>query len=127
MSNAKAAQRIIAQLKDKGCRFSLDDFGTGMSSFAYLKTLPVDYVKIDGSFVRQINEDQVSKAMVAAINQIGHVMDLQTIAEFVETDEIARSLTEMGLDYLQGYGIAKPAPFGEYIAFLKSARSACAG
>ncbi len=127
MSNAKTAHRIIAQLKAKGCRFSLDDFGTGMSSFAYLKTLPVDYVKIDGSFVRQINEDEVSRAMVTSINEIGHVMQLQTIAEFVETDEIARSLKSMRLDYLQGYGIARPLPIEEYIAFLKSARSACAG
>jgi len=127
MSNAEAAQRIIAQVKAKGCRFSLDDFGTGMSSFAYLKSLPVDYVKIDGSFVRQINEDQVSRAMVASINEIGHVMGLQTIAEFVETDEIAHSLKNMHLDYLQGYGIAKPVPIDEYLAFLKGARSACAG
>jgi EAL domain-containing protein (putative c-di-GMP-specific phosphodiesterase class I) len=125
MSNTDAAHRIIAQLREKGCRFSLDDFGTGMSSFAYLKTLPVDYLKIDGSFVRQVVDDRVSRAMVAAINEIGHVMELKTIAEFVETDEIARRLADMGLDYLQGYSIAEPEPIEEYTGFLAKAR--CVG
>jgi EAL domain-containing protein (putative c-di-GMP-specific phosphodiesterase class I) len=125
VSNTDAAHRIIAQLREKGCRFSLDDFGTGMSSFAYLKTLPVDYLKIDGSFVRQVVDDRVSRAMVSAINEIGHVMELKTIAEFVETDEIARRLAAMGLDYLQGYSIAQPEPIEEYIGFLVKAR--CVG
>ena len=127
MSNTEAAQRIIAELKEKGCRFSLDDFGTGMSSFAYLKKLPVDYLKIDGSFVRQIVEDQVSRAMVSSINEIGHVMKLKTVAEFVETEEIGRMLKTMRVDYLQGYSIAKPVPIEEYIDSLSDVRSAGVG
>ena len=127
MSNTEAAHRIISELKEKGCRFSLDDFGTGMSSFAYLKTLPVDYLKIDGSFVRQIIEDQVARTMVGSINEIGHVMKLQTVAEFVETEEIAKWLKAMHVDYLQGYSIAKPIPIEEYIDALEAARSAVAG
>jgi EAL domain-containing protein (putative c-di-GMP-specific phosphodiesterase class I) len=127
MSNTEAAQRIISELKSQGCRFSLDDFGTGMSSFAYLKTLPVDYLKIDGSFVRQIVEDPVSRAMVSSINEIGHVMNLQTIAEFVEDEEIGRLLKAMGVDYLQGYGIAKPVPIEEYIESLGEVCSADVG
>jgi diguanylate cyclase (GGDEF)-like protein len=127
MSNTEAAHRIIAALKEKGCRFSLDDFGTGMSSFAYLKTLPVDYLKIDGSFVRQIVEDRVSRAMVSSINDIGHVMNLKTIAEFVENDEIGRLLRAMRVDYLQGYNIAKPIPIEDYIASLGDIRSVGVG
>jgi len=127
MSNTEAAQRIITELKEKGCRFSLDDFGTGMSSFAYLKTLPVDYLKIDGSFVRQIVEDKVSRAMVSSINEIGHVMKLKTVAEFVETEEIGGMLKTMRVDYLQGYSIAKPVPIEEYIDSLSDGRSAGVG
>jgi EAL domain-containing protein (putative c-di-GMP-specific phosphodiesterase class I) len=127
MSNTEAARRIITELKEKGCRFSLDDFGTGMSSFAYLKTLPVDYLKIDGSFVRQIVEDKVSREMVSSINKIGHVMKLKTVAEFVETDEIGWCLKAMRVDYLQGNSIAKPVPIEAYIDSLDDGRSAGVG
>jgi diguanylate cyclase (GGDEF)-like protein len=123
IGNRNAALEIIGQLRAIGCRFSLDDFGTGLSSFSYLKGLPVDYVKIDGSFVRQVHADPVSAAMVASVIQIGHVMGLKTIAEYVENDAIAAQLTQMGVDYLQGYGIDKPSPLTGYLAALPAGKS----
>jgi len=123
IGNREAALAIIGQLKAIGCRFSLDDFGTGLSSFSYLKGLPVEYVKIDGSFVRQILEDPVSSAMVASVIQIGHVMGLKTIAEYVENDAIAEQLTRMGVDYLQGYGIDRPSPLTGYLESLHTGGS----
>jgi len=110
IANLTRATRFMQVLKGMGCRFSLDDFGSGMSSFGYLKHLRVDYLKIDGSFVRDMVEDQVDHAMVEAINRIGHVMGIRTIAEFVENDAILEKLRAMGVDYAQGYGIHKPEP-----------------
>ena len=104
------ATRFIAVLKGMGCRFPLDDFGTGLSSFGYLQTLEVDYLKIDGSFVRDMTSNPVNRAVVEAANQIGHAMGMWTIAEFVENGEIQRVLGEIGVNYAQGYGVAKPAP-----------------
>ncbi|HTP46147.1 MAG TPA: EAL domain-containing protein [Casimicrobiaceae bacterium] len=109
-SLSKAAAFITA-LRGLGCRFALDDFGAGVSSFSYLKHLPVDYVKIDGSFVRDMAQDPVDRAMVEAIHSIGRVMGKQTIAESVETEEILELLRALGVDYAQGFGIARPAPF----------------
>jgi diguanylate cyclase (GGDEF)-like protein/PAS domain S-box-containing protein len=109
-SLSKAAE-FIAALRGLGCRFALDDFGAGVSSFSYLKHLPVDYVKIDGSFVRDMAQDPVDRAMVQAIHSIGHVMGKQTIAESVETVEILDLLRVIGVDYAQGYGIARPEAF----------------
>ena len=106
------ATYFINQLKSMGCLFSLDDFGAGMSSFAYLKHLPVDFLKIDGGFVKDMADDLIDRAMVEAINSVGHVMGKQTIAEFVDGERVIRLLREMGVDYAQGYGIAKPRPFG---------------
>jgi diguanylate cyclase (GGDEF)-like protein/PAS domain S-box-containing protein len=110
VSNLMLALNFIQRLKKKGCCFALDDFGSGMSSFGYLKSLPVDYLKIDGMFVKDIVHDKVSMAMVASINEVGHVMGKRTIAEFVENDEILALLRDMGVDYAQGYGISKPGP-----------------
>jgi EAL domain-containing protein (putative c-di-GMP-specific phosphodiesterase class I) len=98
-------------LKEIGCLFSLDDFGTGMSSFTYLKNLPVDYLKIDGYFVKTMMEDKIDHAMVASIHQIGSVMGLKTIAEFVENEEIYNELKAMGVDCGQGNAIGKPELF----------------
>ncbi|UCE89097.1 MAG: EAL domain-containing protein [Pseudomonadota bacterium] len=108
--NLTRAMHFIATLKQLGCRFSLDDFGSGLSSFAYLKNLPVDYLKIDGGFIRDIADDPMDRALVESINQIGHVMGIRTIAEYVETPEILAVLREIGVDYAQGYGIVRPVP-----------------
>jgi diguanylate cyclase (GGDEF)-like protein/PAS domain S-box-containing protein len=110
ISNIDHAQRFVNVLRGMGCQFSLDDFGSGLSSFTYLKRLTVDYLKIDGSFVRNICQDKTDLAMVKSIHQIGKMMGIKTIAEFVENEEIANLLRELGVDYLQGYGIGKPMP-----------------
>jgi EAL domain-containing protein (putative c-di-GMP-specific phosphodiesterase class I) len=110
IQNYAAATRFIKRLKNDGFTFALDDFGSGFSSFGYLKNLPVDYLKIDGSFVQTIDESLVSYTMVESINSIGHVMGIKTIAEFVKNPEIKRKLIEIGVDYAQGYHIAEPVP-----------------
>jgi len=111
ISNLSLAKKFISELKELGCKFSLDDFGSGLSSFEYLKNLSVDYLKIDGAFVKNLINDQVDKAMVQSINQVGHVMGIHTIAEFAENDEILKILKDIGVDYAQGYGISKPKQF----------------
>jgi diguanylate cyclase (GGDEF)-like protein len=110
VENFDSARAFIAALKKRGCRFALDDFGSGMSSYSYLKHLPVDYLKIDGSFVRGMLEDPIDRAVVESINQIGHDLNMKTIAEFVESEEILSALTEVGVDYAQGSIIAEPRP-----------------
>jgi diguanylate cyclase (GGDEF)-like protein/PAS domain S-box-containing protein len=102
------ANRFIRALKELGCKFSLDDFGTGMSSFGYLKHFPVDYLKIDGSFVKEILRDPIDREMVRSINEIGHLTGKKTIAEFAENDEIIEMLRNLGVDYAQGYGVSMP-------------------
>jgi diguanylate cyclase (GGDEF)-like protein/PAS domain S-box-containing protein len=102
------ANRFIHALKELGCRFALDDFGTGLSSFGYLKHFPVDFLKIDGSFVKEILHDPIDREMVRSINEIGHLTGKQTIAEFAENQEIIEMLRGLGVDYAQGYGIATP-------------------
>jgi len=110
VTNLAQAAVLIEELKTLGCLFALDDFGSGLSSFGYLKNLPVDYLKIDGQFVRGMVDDPIDAAMVNSINQIGQVMGMKTIAEFVENDAILERLREVGVDYAQGYGIARPEP-----------------
>ena len=112
ISKLDSAIRFISALKAKGCRFILDDFGSGLSSFAYLRDLQVDFLKIDGEFVQNMMEDRVKRAMVESINQIGHVMGLQTIAEWVENRQTLDALKEMGVDYAQGYWLCMPAAAG---------------
>ena len=111
IANLPSAKRFIEALKKLGCRFSLDDFGTGMSSFSYLKHLPVDFIKIDGSFVTEILNSKMDRAMVEMIVHVAKVTDKSTVAEFVESEEILAALREIGVDYAQGYAIGKPAPF----------------
>ena len=114
------AASFIAALQAFGCRFSLDDFGSGMSSFGYLKRLPVDYLKIDGGFVKDILTDRIDRAMVEMIQHIGEVTGKRTIAEFVESAAIAEILRGIGVDYAQGFGIARPRPFGSpYLAIAE--------
>jgi EAL domain-containing protein (putative c-di-GMP-specific phosphodiesterase class I) len=113
ISNLPRAIRFISALRERGCRFSLDDFGSGLSSFGYLKNLPVDYLKIDGSFIRNFLHNPIDRAMVAAINNIGHVMGLLTIAEFVESEEVCDLLRGQGIDFAQGFGLARPVPIEE--------------
>jgi len=112
IGNLGYATTLIRRLKKLGCRFALDDFGSGLSSFGYLKTLPVDFLKIDGGFVRDITNDLISQAMVESIHHIGHVMGLQTIAEGVENETILAKVRELGIDYAQGYAISDPQPWG---------------
>jgi EAL domain-containing protein (putative c-di-GMP-specific phosphodiesterase class I) len=111
IANIPSAKRLIQALKKLGCRFSLDDFGTGMSSFSYLKHLPVDFIKIDGSFVTEMLNSAMDRAMVEMIVHIAKVMGKRTIAEFVESDGVVAALRKIGVDYAQGYAIGKPAPF----------------
>lgn len=115
IANLKDAQIFIRSLKNLGCRFALDDFGSGLSSFAYLKNLPVDLLKIDGMFVRNIIADPIDEAMVRSINEVGHIMGMETIAEFVETDEIMERLQQLGVDYAQGYAISRPRPINSIL------------
>ena len=114
ISDLVQATRFISILKDRGCMFALDDFGSGFSSFAYLKKLPVDYLKIDGSFVKDIVNDSIDLAMVRSINEIGHVMGKKTIAEFVEDKNVLEILGEVGVDYAQGYEIGRPTPIADF-------------
>ena len=111
ISNLELARQFMQALRAKGCRFSLDDFGSGLSSFAYLKNLEVDFLKIDGIFIKSILNNKIDCAMVESINNVGHVMGLQTIAEFAENEEIIDVLKKIGVDYAQGYGVAMPALF----------------
>ena len=113
IANLTDATRFMSDLGKLGCRFALDDFGSGHSSFAYLKTLPVDYLKIDGVYVKGIADDPLDFAIVRSINEIGQIMGKQTIAEVVESEQVAQKLREIGVDYYQGYFIAEPRPIGE--------------
>lgn len=110
IANFDQARNFINELKKLGCRFALDDFGSGLSSFAYLMNLPVDYLKIDGVFVKNITQNLISQAIVEGFNRIAHAMNIETVAEFVEDEAILGKLREIGVDYAQGYGISRPVP-----------------
>lgn len=116
VASLSKAISFIRELKNMGCRFALDDFGSGLSSFSYLKNLPVDYLKIDGYFVRDLITDAMSREIVKSIDQIGRTLGLRTIAEFVETPAIFESLKQMGVDYAQGYGIETPQPLSALLS-----------
>ena len=108
--NLRRAAQFMRDIKELGFLFALDDFGTGTSSFGYLKNLPVDYLKIDGSFVRDIAHDPLDRAMAETINRIGHLMGLKTVGEFAESEVVIRELRSMGVNYAQGYGVHEPLP-----------------
>jgi diguanylate cyclase (GGDEF)-like protein/PAS domain S-box-containing protein len=120
IANLSRARQFIARFKAMGCQFALDDFGSGLSSFGYLKSLPVDYLKIAGDFIQDILEDPVDLAMVDAVNQIGHVMGILTVAESVENDATLTRLRETGVDFVQGLGIDSPRPMHEVLKLPES-------
>ena len=102
------AQKFMAAMKDLGVKFALDDFGSGLSSFSYLKNLPIDYLKIDGSLVKAIPDEEYDRAIVNSINEVAHLMGIKTIAEFVENEQILEHIGKISIDYAQGYITGKP-------------------
>ncbi len=118
ISNLSRCTDFLRELRYLGCRFSLDDFGTGLSSFSYLKHLPVDYLKIDGSFIKDLVNSTADYGLVKTINEIGHFLGKETVAEFVESEEILEHLREIGLDFAQGYGIEKPRPLEDVLGLM---------
>ncbi len=116
VANLERAKTFIGTLRARGCRFSLDDFGAGLSSFAYLRDFEVDALKIDGSFVRDVNTNRVSEAMVAAITQVARVMGLDTIAEYVNSAGVRGKVAELGVDFAQGFHIGEPMPLADTLA-----------
>ena len=114
--NLANTKNFIKNIKQFGCKFSLDDFGSGYSSYSYLKHLNVDYLKIDGAFVKDIANNAADVAIVKSMNEIGHSPGLKTIAEYVENDEIREILKEIGVDYAQGYGVQKPILLTELVS-----------
>jgi len=115
VSNLTEANNFINELREHGCRFSLDDFGTGFSSFENLKHLKVDYVKIDGIFIRDICTNKIDLEMVRSLHSISKLMNIKTVAEYVENDQILAILQQIGVDYIQGYAISKPLPIEQIL------------
>ncbi len=124
ISNLSRVVHFMQALKQLGCKFSLDDFGSGLSSFTYLKNLPVDYIKIDGQFIRHVVDNSVDESMVQAINQVGRAMGIETIAERVENREVMDKLAELGVSFAQGYFIARPTSVDSFEAWSKNRRVA---
>jgi diguanylate cyclase (GGDEF)-like protein len=127
VSNRQKAQAFIDALRERGCKFSLDDFGAGLSSFAYLKSFKVDTLKIDGSFIRDITENRISESMVAAITEVARVMELETVAEYVESDETKDLIATLGVDYAQGYAVGKPVPLEDVLVDLSESNKKSTG
>jgi diguanylate cyclase (GGDEF)-like protein/PAS domain S-box-containing protein len=113
IKNLEEASEVVNEIRALGCKFSLDDFGSGFSSLRYLRSLPVDIVKIDGSFVRNINSDRIDLTLLRSMNEIAHLMGKQTVGEFIESEEMSRSLRDIGVDYGQGYYFGAPAPMNQ--------------
>ena len=126
VSNLKKAQAFIDRLREIGCTISLDDFGAGLSSFAYLKNFNVDVLKIDGSFIRDIAQNRISESMVAAITQVAKVMELKTVAEYVETKAAQKLISELGVDYAQGHITGKPVTLDAVLSDLSEMLSSTA-
>jgi EAL domain-containing protein (putative c-di-GMP-specific phosphodiesterase class I) len=118
VSNLAKAQQFINSLREHGCGIALDDFGAGLSSFAYLKNFAVDTLKIDGSFIRDISENRISESMVAAITQVAKVMELETVAEYVENDKTRKLVAKLGVHYAQGHAIGRPVPLDDVLGDL---------
>ncbi|CAG9169668.1 hypothetical protein LMG32289_01788 [Cupriavidus pampae] len=116
INNMSAANRLVAEARRAGCTVALDDFGAGLSSFSYLKQFPVDYLKIDGSFIRNLTDSVVDREIVSSINDIGHRLGVKTVAESVEDEQTLHTLRAIGVDYAQGYVIGRPVPLETYIA-----------
>jgi len=116
VASLSKATYFMRELKARGCRFSLDDFGSGVSSFVYLKTLPVDFLKIDGHFAAHVATDLVDRSMVEAITKVGRAMQVGTIAEKVESSEVLAVLREIGVDYIQGFHLAEPCAIEDVFA-----------
>ena len=114
VGSLEQARTLIQDLSARGCRFALDDFGTGLSSYAYLRALGVHYLKIDGTFVRGVATDDIDRAMVESINHIGHILGLQTIAEWVEDEDTLAMVRALRLDYAQGYGVGAAIPLADF-------------
>ena len=118
VSNLEKAQEFIGALHQRGCSIALDDFGAGLSSFAYLKNFAVDTLKIDGGFIRDISENRISESMVAAITQVAKVMELETVAEYVENEKTRKLVASLGVHYAQGHAIGKPLPLEDVLGDL---------
>ena len=116
ISNLSRVIQLMSALHEQGVLFALDDFGSGLTSFAYLRSMPLEFLKIEGEFVRDMDHDEVNIALVKAINDVGHVMGLKTIAEFVESERLLRMVRDLGVDYCQGYVFARPLPLAEAFA-----------
>jgi Amt family ammonium transporter len=118
VSNLARADRLMQRLRTLGCSFALDDFGTGLSSLVYLKSLPVSVLKIDGAFVRDAGTNQRTESMVRAIAQLARTMGMETVAEYVETDDLRTRMAALGVDYGQGFAIGRPVPVDQVLGDL---------
>jgi EAL domain-containing protein (putative c-di-GMP-specific phosphodiesterase class I) len=115
VSSLAEASQLMSDLKTRGCRFALDDFGSGVSSFLYLKSLPVDFLKIDGHLITQIAQDGVNRSMVEAVSKVARALGIETVAEWVESEEVLTELRRIGVDFAQGFHLARPQPLAQLI------------